>query len=145
MKSRIPTGDELTMSQILAELYTAKAAIDRALTEENRVGKYLKGLAGYHLQQATEKMIKIQIYKAGVPIDFSKMFRHNICDLVQYAEQLGISLLIPPYVKKHDIMISGWEAEGRYEVHVVVRTDTLKKAYTELTQGSDNLREKGFG
>ena len=42
-------------------------------------------------------------------------------------------------------MISGWEAEGRYEVHVVVRTDTLKKAYTELTQWYDNLREKGFG
>ncbi len=144
MKNRIPTGDELTMAQILADLYTADAAMSRASTEGKRIAKYLKGLAGYHLQQAAEKMIKIQIYKAGVAIDFSKMYRHNIRDLIQYAAQLGISLTLPAYVNKHDVMISGWEAEGRYEVHVVVRADTLKKAYSELTQWYEDLKSQGF-
>ena len=144
MKNRIPTGDELTMAQILADLYTADAAMSRASTEGKRIAKYLKGLAGYHLQQAAEKMIKIQIYKAGVAIDFSKMYRHNIRDLIQYAAQLGISLTLPAYVNKHDVMISGWEAEGRYEVHVVVRADTLKKAYNEMTQWYEDLKSQGF-
>lgn len=55
MKSKIPTGDELTMAQILADLYTADAAMVRASAESGRLTKYLKALAGYHLQQAAEK------------------------------------------------------------------------------------------
>ena len=144
MTSRVPTGDELTMVQILADLVTADAAMDRASKESKRLAKYLKGLAGYHLQQAAEKMIKLQIYKAGVAIDFAKMYRHNIRDLITYAGQLGISLNLPAYVKKHDVMISGWEAEGRYEVHAVVRADTLKKAYEEMTRWYEDLKSLGF-
>ena len=77
MKNRIPSGDELTMAQILADLYTADAAMNRASTESKRLAKYLKGLAGYHLQQAAEKMIKIQIYKAGVAIDLTYSKRNK--------------------------------------------------------------------
>ena len=104
MKNQLPTGDELTMTQILADLYTADGAMNRASAEGGRIAKYLKGLAGYHLQQAAEKLIKIQIYKAGIAIDFSKMYRHNIRDLMQYANQLGITLVVPPYIKNHDMM-----------------------------------------
>ena len=144
MKNKVPAGDELNMAQVLADIYTAEAQLQRIEISEKRVAKYMKGLSGYHLQQAVEKMIKIQIYKAGIPIDFSKIYRHNIRDLVQYAQQLGIVLNIPVYIQKHDMMISSWEAEGRYDIHVVVRTDTLRKAYEVIKSWCQDLMELGY-
>ena len=70
--------------------------------------------------------------------------RINSLPIIQYAVQLGISIILPAYIKKHDIMISGWEAEGRYEVHVVVRSDTLKKAYNEMMRWNEDLKSLGF-
>ena len=61
MRDRMPTGKELSLAQAQADLFSATAAIKGAKKNKNRLGKYLKGLAAYHLQQATEKMIKIQI------------------------------------------------------------------------------------
>ena len=88
--------------------------------------------AGYHLQQAAEKMIKLQIYGSGVKVDHSKMFRHSLDDLIGYAVSLGIPLYVPSWVNEKKYVITSWEAEGRYNLHFVVRMDTLKRCYTEL-------------
>ena len=51
---------------------------------------------------------------SGVQIDYSKMYRHSLDDLMTYAQSLGISLVIPSWVNEKKYVITGWEAEGRY-------------------------------
>ena len=56
-----------------------------------------------------------------------------------YAGSLGISLVIPSWVNEKKYVITGWEAEGRYNLHFVVRMDTLKRCYNELIQWRNRL------
>ena len=129
----------LSVAQVDADLFMAASAIQKAETISSKAGKHLRGLAGYHLQQAAEKMIKIQIYDSGVQIDHSKMFRHSLDDLIGYASSLGIPLIIPAWVDEKKYVITSWEAEGRYNLHFVVRMDTLKRCYSELVQWRNQL------
>lgn len=124
----------LSVAQVDADLFMAASAIRKAETISSKAGKHLRGLAGYHLQQAAEKMIKLQIYGSGIKIDHSKMFRHSLDDLIGYAVSLGIPLYVPSWVNEKKYVITSWEAEGRYNLHFVVRMDTLKRCYTELMQ-----------
>ena len=129
----------LSVAQIDADLFMADSAIRKSETISSKAGKHLRGLAGYHLQQAAEKLIKIQIYASGVPIDHSKMYRHSLDDLMVYAGTLGIALNVPTWVNEKKYVITGWEAEGRYNLHFVVRMDTLKRCYSELVQWRNQL------
>ena len=129
----------LSVAQVDADLFMAASAIQKAETISSKAGKHLRGLAGYHLQQAAEKMIKIQIYDSGVQIDHSKMFRHSLDDLIGYASSLAIPLIIPAWVDEKKYVITSWEAEGRYNLHFVVRMDTLKRCYSELIQWRNQL------
>ena len=122
----------LSVGQIDADLFMAASAIQKAETISSKAGKHLRGLAGYHLQQAAEKMILFQIYASGIQIDHSKMYRHSLDDLMAYAGSLGVSLVVPSWVNEKKYIITGWEAEGRYNLHSVVRMDTLKRCYQEL-------------
>ena len=123
---------QLNFAQIQADLMMAKRAMEDSAVSGKSLAKYLRGQSGYHLQQAAEKMIKIQIYQSGKPYDNSKIYNHKIHELIGYAQTIPVNLDVPSYVNTHAIMMSGWEAEGRYDVHVVVRSDTLKKCYDEL-------------
>ena len=129
----------LSVAQVDADLFMAASAIQKAETISSKAGKHLRGLAGYHLQQAAEKMIKIQIYDSGVQIDHSKMFRHSLDDLIGYASSLAIPLIIPAWVDEKKYVITSWEAEGRYNLNFVVRMDTLKRCYSELIQWRNQL------
>lgn len=129
----------LSVAQVDADLFMAASAIQKAEAISSKAGKHLRGLAGYHLQQAAEKMIKIQIYDSGVQIDHSKMFRHSLDDLIGYASSLAIPLTIPSWVDEKKYVITSWEAEGRYNLHFVVRMDTLKRCYSELIQWRNQL------
>ena len=129
----------LSVAQIDADLFMADSAIRKSETISSKAGKHLRGLAGYHLQQAAEKLIKIQICASGVPIDHSKMYRHSLDDLMVYAGTLGIALNVPTWVNEKKYVITGWEAEGRYNLHFVVRMDTLRRCYSELVQWRNQL------
>ena len=129
----------LSVAQIDADLFMADFAIRKSETISSKAGKHLRGLAGYHLQQAAEKLIKIQIYDSGAQIDYSKMYRHSLDDLMAYAGTLGITLVVPSWVNEKKYVITGWEAEGRYNLHFVVRMDTLKRCYSELVQWRNQL------
>jgi len=131
----------ISMGQITADLFMAKAAIDKADSMSSKEGKFYRGQAGYHLQQAAEKMIKIQIYNSGVPVDNAKMYRHSLGDLMSYAASIGIQLLIPGWVDNKKHLITTWEAEGRYDLHFVVRIDTLKRCYEELSEWEATLKK----
>jgi len=129
----------LSVAQIDADLFMAASAIRKSETISSKAGKHLRGLAGYHLQQAAEKLIKIQIYSSGVQIDYSKMYRHSLDDLIAYAFSLSIPLSVPSWVNEKKYIITSWEAEGRYNLHFVVRLDTLKRCYNELLQWRKQL------
>ena len=133
------SNNPFSMGQIIADLYMADAAIRKAETLSSKAGKFFRGLAGYHLQQAAEKLIKIQIYDSGIEINNAKMYRHSLDDLMAYAESMGIELLVPKWVNTKKYVITSWEAEGRYDLHFVVRMDTLKRCYEELDQWRKDL------
>lgn len=137
-------SDRLIMAQVEADLMSADDAIKRAESLTASKAKYIKGLAGYHLQQATEKMIKIQVYASNAKLDYSKMYKHSLDDLIIYASSLGISLTVPAYVKKYKTVISGWEAEGRYDVHIVVKLVQLKNCYQVLTEWYEEMKKAGY-
>lgn len=63
----------LKIAQIKADLFVAKATIEEARKRTPSAGKYLKGQAGDHLQQAAEKLIKIQIYYSVPQPDLPSM------------------------------------------------------------------------
>lgn len=134
---------ELTIVQAQADLLMARSAIEQAESAGARLAKYLRGQAGYHLQQAAEKMIKIQIYSAGVPVNNSKIYKHNLGDLISYAQSIGVKLDCPAYVDVHAELISSWEAEGRYDTHMVVKTTTLKKCYDVMEEWYQSLKKSG--
>ena len=135
------TGNPLSMGQIEADLFVADASINKAETLSSKSGKYYRGLAGYHLQQAAEKLIKYQIYESGIKVDNAKMYRHSLDLLITYASSLGIMLIVPKWVAEKTDIITKWEAEGRYDLHFVVRIDTLKRAYQEIQQWFEEIKK----
>ncbi len=134
----------LNMAQIKADLFMAESAIEEAKNRTPKEAKYIKGQAGYHLQQAAEKMIKIQLYYSGANLDLHKMYKHPIGDLIAYARSINVSLIVPPYVNKNRMVISSWEAEGRYDVHIVVKINRLESCFNELTEWYNQLQQQGF-
>ena len=89
-------------------------------------------------------MFKIQIYASGKKIDNARMYKHSLKDLLVYAKSLGLSIKIPLYVEKNKDIITRWEATGRYDLHMVVRIDTLKKCYVEADQWYADLVRDGY-
>lgn len=132
----------ISFGQIEADLYMAESAMKRASALTSKDGKFYRGQAGYHLQQAAEKLIKIQIYASRQPINNARMYRHSLDDLMTYAGSLGITLDIPQWIKQKKFTISGWEAEGRYDLHFVVRLDTLQRCFQELQTWFNRLKER---
>ena len=134
----------LNLSQVQADLFMARSAIKEAEHLSPKAAKYIKGQAGYHLQQAAEKMIKIQLYDSTTKMDYAKVYKHSIDDLLFYADSLKVNMIVPAYVKKQKTVISSWEAEGRYDVHFVVRLPQLKKTLQELSQWHQLLKKIGY-
>ena len=117
---------QLSKGLIQGDILTAKQAIDYY---EKRKNKNIKNVAAYHLQQAAEKLIKIQIYRNIAAPDYSKLYVHNLEKLIEYAESLGIEIIVPDYVRKNSLLITGWEAGSRYDICFSIRIDAIKKAY----------------
>ncbi|MBR1908976.1 MAG: hypothetical protein IJ821_00150 [Lachnospiraceae bacterium] len=140
----VNTNDWLSMTQVKADLMLAKYSIDQSEKVSAKMSKSIKGQCGYHLQQACEKMIKIQIYTSGKKIDNARIYKHSLKDLLVYAKSLGLSIKIPSYVEKNKDIITRWEATGRYDLHMVVRIDTLKKCYTEADRWYADLVNDGY-
>lgn len=44
-------------------------------------------MSAYHLQQAVEKLIKIQIYRSGIEYDNRNMYVHNLVKFITYAKK----------------------------------------------------------
>ena len=72
------------------------------------------------------------------------MYKHPIGDLIAYAKSLNISIAVPAYVVKNRMIISAWEAEGRYDVHMTVKLPQLEKCFAELEKWFKDLKKAGY-
>lgn len=108
-----------------ADIQASWSAIE-AIKVKSGNEKAMKGIAAYHAQQALEKIIKAEIYRANPDISPQKMYTHKIYDLCAIAERNGVK--VPKEIKDKAYMYSDWEAAGRYDLHFSVRVDSVEKA-----------------
>ena len=127
----------LTIGLIKADLITAGQAIEYFEATSN---KNIKNIAAYHLQQATEKLIKYQIYRATANPNNTKLYTHNIEKLIVYADSLDTGIDIPVYVRKRSLEITEWEAGSRYDIGFTARIDTLKRTYSEIENWIERMK-----
>jgi hypothetical protein len=130
---------ELSYGIIWADIVMVKQGIE--VYKNNTKLKDVKNMCAYHLQQAVEKLIKIQIYKSGIKYDDKSMYSHNISSLLSYANSIGVGILIPQSISDNSTIISSWEAGSRYDLHFSVRIDTLEKNLTEVEKWYYNIKK----
>lgn len=131
----------LSMSLIEADIITAKQAI--ACYEKSKP-KDMKNIAAYHLQQATEKLIKIQIRSELDNLNNVTLYTHNIEKLLAYSERMNMSINVPAYIKENSLILTAWESSSRYEVGFRIRIDTLKRALSEIESWYKILYSNGL-
>lgn len=98
----------------------------------------------YMLQQACEKLIKIQIYRSGLHINNQSVYTHDITNLISYARTIGVNLIVPQSIEQNAQVITKWEAKGRYDMHLVVRVNDLHKWYRVMTSWYKDLYKVGY-
>lgn len=134
----------MNMGLIKADIVIADSAIKEAKKTTPILAKAMRGQAGFHLQQAAEKMIKIQLYASGEKLDLHKVYKHSLGQLMDYTKDINVTLSVPEYVYKNRKVITEWEAAGRYDVHRVVRITQLEKCYSEIVAWFDELKKQGY-
>ena len=132
---------DLSMALIKADILMAKQGI--SLFEQDGV-REVKNMTAYHLQQAAEKLIKIQIYRSGVEYDNRKLYVHNLVSLIKYAQSLNICVSIPQEIDENALLISDWEAGSRYDIRFSIRIDTLKKIYNVIMDWYQEVYSRGI-
>jgi len=131
----------LSIGIITADLIAAEHAIDEY---DNGGIKDIKNIAAYHLQQAAEKLIKIQIYALVNNAENSKLYTHNIEKLVVYADSLKAGIQIPQYIRDRRLEITEWEAGSRYDLGFSIRIDVLKRAQKEIKKWLASVIQAGI-
>ena len=105
---------EISFAMIKSDLIMACQAISHF--EETHF-KDDKNQAAYHIQQAAEKLIKIQIYANASNVDNRCMYTHSLDRLIRYTEAENIPVIIPKYVSEKRSMLTDWEAGSRYDLN----------------------------
>lgn len=136
------SGMALSMGVILADIVVVRKLL--AEIESGSNNKYLKSIAAYHVQQPTEKMIKIQIYQSGKNYQNHTVYTHNLVRLTQYAGSIGVELIIPQYIADNLVLITSWEVRGRYDMRLMVRIDRLKHCFIVIEEWFNALHDKGL-
>lgn len=131
----------LSMSLIKADILMAKQGIE--LYKERKI-KEIKNTVAYHIQQAAEKLIKIQVYNSGIAYSNNALYIHNLPKLIAYAESIGIALFVPGEIRENALMITDWEAGSRYDLHFVVRIDTLERYQSLVNCWFKELKKRGI-
>ena len=116
--------NEISPGIINADIVAAKQSI--TYYKEHNV-KDIKNIAAYHLQQAAEKLIKIQLYDSAVKLDNSRLYTHNIEALLAYGADKQMELIVPDYIRNNALAITKWEAGSRYGLGLSIRITTLEK------------------
>lgn len=134
-------NNNLSMGLIKMNIIQAKQAINYF---DNTGFKNIKNSASYEIQQACEKLIKIQIYNSGVSLNYYNLYTHNLTRLYEYGLNLGINVYIPRVILSNLDKISSWEAGSRYDIHFSIRIDVLKKYLKESEDWYSYLYKQGY-
>lgn len=99
-----------------------------------KLGKNLKNIAAYNVQQAIEHILKYLIYNnVGYnhgDNNIKQILTHDIDRLVTvYCIPLGIT--VPKNIMRNSATYSSWEAESRYSLNFSVRKDSIYHAIWE--------------
>lgn len=106
---------ELSLGLINADIKTAEYALN---DYKNSKSKDIKNICAYHIQQASEKLIKYQIYQNMKQPGNREMYTHDIGKLLRYVKTNNISIIIPDYITQNEDTITAWEAGSRYDLHL---------------------------
>lgn len=134
-------NNNLSMSLIKMNIIQANQAIDYF---ERTKFKDIKNSAAYEIQQACEKLIKIQIYSSGYSINYYNLYTHSLSRLKRYCDNSGISIYIPSVIISNLDKISSWEAGSRYDIRFSIRIDVLKKYLKETEDWYNYLYNQGY-
>lgn len=100
----------------------------KAIAEYNYCGKLLydKMRACYCIQQAVEKLIKIQMYLSNPNIPSRRAKTHDLQKLVDLAKEFNVQIIMHPYLRKKFGILTTWETECRYMEYVKYRIDMVE-------------------
>ena len=129
---------DLSFDLIKGDIIAAKQAIDYY---RNHKISSIKNVAAFHLQQATEKLIKIQIYQNSDNINHSQFYTHNIERLLFYAEQNNIPVIVPDIVVEQSNIITNWATESRYMIDFKVKINELDSFFEVLKQWFKDVKK----
>jgi len=131
----------LSMRIIKEDIDHANYGIEKYKRERYRESK---SIACFHIQQAVEKMIKIQFQNRVSQLNWSNLRTHDINRLRAYAEQLRFKLYIPNKIIKNVDHINAWETSGRYFDDFSVRIDFIENIYKEVVTWYADLWKSGY-
>lgn len=130
------------MQIIKTDLDLTKFGIDIYRKKNSESG--MKRLAAYHIQQAAEKLIRIQINKYLVDTQEKPFQMHDIGELIRIAESLNRKVYIPNSIRKNCNMLTEWEYHTRYTIDYFLSIVTVKKLYKECLDWYNILWKQGY-
>lgn len=135
----------LTMGMALADIRNSHNSIKyyKDISKEKN-SKYTKALAAYHLQQACEKLIKLQIYNSGCKYNNKDLYTHNLVSLYNLRLKYNINVYVPHYIVSNLSKITTWEVLGRYDCAFSVRIDTLERYIHIIDSWYNYLYNRGI-
>lgn len=133
---------QLSMGIVGADLRAAGRAIESYKANNS---KFDKNVAAYHIQQAVEKLIKIQIYaKSDGDLVDRALYTHQIDKLMYFAESNKLECSVPKYIRENSALISEWEVSGRYDLHFSVNVKTLEAALKVTMDWYEEVYKAGY-
>lgn len=132
----------LTIAKIRSDLFIVNYAIE--VYRQSNSEYEMKSNAAYHLQQAIEKLIKIQIYNNPINSNPKTQYEHNIRKLILVADSLNANIYIPNHIRKICDDITSWEASTRYDTVLFLNITTLEKCYRICMDWYNILWKQGY-
>ena len=123
------------LQKALSNIITSRGTLHEYDGHANtKLGKNLKNIAAYNVQQAIEHIVKYLIYNnAGYnkgSDNIKQIMTHDIDRLITvYCIPLHIN--VPKSIVKNSAIYSSWEAESRYSLTFSVRKDAIYHAICE--------------
>lgn len=128
----------MVLARIRVDIDTAFMCLNSVNNSRNR---YYISQASYSVQQACEKLIKIQIYQnSNYTVDEVKS--HNISSLIRRGKKYNI--FVPESITSMAIEITSWEASSRYDISFIPDAELVSYFAKECDRWYNYLLNKGY-
>lgn len=116
--------------------YMVQADIESAIlclhSENDRVSVYDKMLGCFHIQQACEKLIKLQLYLSHPDIPNSETRIHDILKLQSVAIKYKVPLVLSSYLIKYSDTLTDWEDKHDKIQYFSPRINMVRRCLKEI-------------